>query len=63
MQRIAPEYANDRITFEPGERLHRLVALLCDTNYDDLTDARIADLEASVESWRWMNAAGERVDQ
>ena len=61
MQRIADEYLNSVITLSPGDRFHRLIAMLGDTHYDDVTDERIAELEASVERWRWMNAAGERV--
>lgn len=61
MQKIAEEYANRPITFMPGERLHRLVAMLCDTWYDDLTDDRIRALEAQVETFRWCNADGESV--
>jgi hypothetical protein len=38
MQRIAPEYLNKRLELNPGDRLHRLVAMLHDTWYDDLTD-------------------------
>lgn len=60
--RIASEYADKPITLVPGQsRLHGLVALLCDTYIDDLTDERIHELEALAQSWRWMNAAGERV--
>jgi hypothetical protein len=58
---IADEYANKPITLAPGSRLHRLVALLFDTHYDDLTDERIKELEEHAQSWRWMNAAGRRV--
>jgi|TARA_R110001583_G_scaffold32107_10_gene110090 hypothetical protein len=61
-QKIAAEYLNETLSVEPGNRLHRLVALLFDTWYDDLTDERIAELEQHVESFRWMNASAERVD-
>lgn len=61
-QRISNEYLNRALTLNPGDRLHRLVAMLLDTYYDDLTDERIAELEDSVERFRWMNASGERVD-
>lgn len=60
-QQISPEYAEAELTVKPGNRLHRLMALLFDTYYDDLTDARIAELEAHVESFRWCNADGKRV--
>lgn len=63
MQKIADEYLRSTLTIEPGNRLHRLVALLIDTWYDTLTDERIAELESRVESFRWLNANAERVDQ
>lgn len=63
MQKIAAEYLNETHQIKPGDRLHRLVALLIDTHLDDLTEQRIKDIERHVESWRWMNAAGERVDR
>lgn len=60
---IAPEYADAPITLKPfSSRLHRLVAILCDTYYDDLTDDRIAQLEGLAQSWRWMGADGRRLD-
>jgi hypothetical protein len=58
---IAPEYLNERLTLKPGDRLHRLVAMLFDTYIDDLTDQRIVELEAHVAQFRWWNAAGERI--
>ncbi len=61
MDRIAPKYANQKLTLEPGSRLHRLVSILFDTYYDDLTDDRIRQLEHLALSWRWMSADGERV--
>lgn len=61
MPKIAEQYARGTLTLEPGNRLHQLVAILFDTHYDDLTDERIAELEAHAQSWRWMNADGERV--
>jgi hypothetical protein len=61
MAKIADRYQNEDLKVEAGTRLHRLVAMLFDTYYDDLTDNRIAQLEALAESWRWMNADGERV--
>lgn len=63
MQYIDPEYLNSELKVKPGNRLHRLVALLFDTYYDDLTEARIAELEAAVETFRWMSANGKRVDR
>lgn len=58
---IDAEYLNSELTVRPGDRLHRLVAMLFDTHYDDLTDQRIADLEEHVAQFRWMNASGKRV--
>ena len=61
---ILPEYAEEPITLKPySSRLHRLVAILADTWYDDLTDDRIAKLEAMAQSWRWMGADGRRLDE
>lgn len=62
MQFIDPEYLDKPLTLKPGTRLHRLVALLFDTYCDDLTDARIEEIEQQVERFRWMNASGQRVD-
>lgn len=61
MQYIDPEYLNNKLEVKPGSRLHRLVAMLFDTYYDDLTDERIAELEQHVAQFRWMNASGKRV--
>lgn len=61
MQYIDPEYLNNKLEVKPGSRLHRLVAMLFDTYYDDLTEARIAELEEHVAQFRWMNASGKRV--
>jgi hypothetical protein len=60
---IAPEYADAPIRLKPGDRLHRLVAILADTWYDDLTDDRIAQLEALAQSWRWMGADARRLNE
>ena len=61
MQYIDPEYLNNKLEVKPGSRLHRLVAMLFDTYYDDLTEARIAELEEHVARFRWMSASGKRV--
>lgn len=63
MQKVDEKYLNSDLKVEQGNRLHRLVAMLFDTWYDDLTEDRIAELEQHVESFRWMNASAERVDQ
>lgn len=57
---ISEDYLRDNITLKPGDRLHRLVARLSDTYYDDLTDERIVELERRVDEWRWMHADGTR---
>ena len=62
MQPIAPEYRNETFTIKPGDRFHRLIALMTDTWYDDLTDQKIKELEQMVERFRWMNAKAERVE-
>ena len=61
MQKIAAEFLNQPIEVKPGEKLHLLVALLSDTHYDDVTQERVDELVSQVESWRWCNAAGQRV--
>ncbi len=62
-QHIAPEYAEAELKLKPGSRLHRLVAMLFDTYIDDLSDDRIAELEQHIASFRWCNAAGQRIDK
>jgi hypothetical protein len=61
-QKIADEYLKSELTVKPDGRLHRIVALLFDTYYDDLSDARIAEVERFIEGFRWCNAAGKRID-
>lgn len=61
MAKLTERYARSTLTLEPGNRLHHLVATLFDTHYDDLTEERIDALQTLAESWRWMNADGERV--
>jgi len=61
MTKIAACYAHETLQVEPGNRLHRLMSILFDTYYDDLTEARIEQLEELACSWRWMNADGERL--
>lgn len=60
-QPIADEYLSRELTVKPGDKMHRLVAMLFDTYYDDLTEERIGDLEATIENFRWMNASGKRL--
>jgi hypothetical protein len=62
MQHIDPEYLNSELKVQPGDRLHRLVAMLFDTYYDDLTNTRIEEIEEHVSRFRWMDASGRRVD-
>lgn len=61
MHTIDEDYLNKELVSKPGQRLHRLIAMLFDTHYDDLTDARIAELQDHVAKFRWMNANGDRV--
>lgn len=60
---ISPGYLNQEFRVKPGDKLHHFVALLHDTHFDDLTDARIAALEEQVADFRWMSANGERLDR
>ncbi len=62
-RRIAPEYLHADFRVRPGDRLHRLIAMLHDTYFDVLSDERLADLEEELVRFRWMNAAGERLDR
>jgi hypothetical protein len=57
---VAAEYLERRYESKPGDRLHRLIARLCDTYYDDLSDERIEQLERQVDEWRWMHADATR---
>lgn len=54
-------YLRDVIRLNPGDRLHRLVARLCDTYIDDLSDDRILELERLVDSFRATHANGSRL--
>lgn len=58
---IAGEYLRTTLTFKPGDRLHRLVARLCDTYYDDLSDDRIEALERHADIFRITHADGTRI--
>jgi hypothetical protein len=58
---VADEYMRRTITLDPGDRLHRLVARLGDTYFDDLSDDRIVMLEQMADSFRITNAAGKRL--
>lgn len=60
---IDPGYLRNELRLKPGDRLHRVVAMLFDTYYDDLTDERLAELEDHIAKFRWMNASGRRIDQ
>ncbi len=58
---ISADYLRDRIVLEPERsRLHRLVARLCDTYIDDLTDERIIELERLADTFRITHASGTR---
>jgi len=58
---VAESYLRDEFRFRPGERLHRLVARLCDTYYDDLSDENIIKLEHLADTWRITHADGSRM--
>lgn len=61
MHTIDENYLNKELVSKPGQRLHRLIAMLFDTYCDDLTEARIEELQDHVAQFRWMNAKGDRV--
>jgi hypothetical protein len=45
----------------PGDRLHRLIARLADTYIDDLSEARIVQLERLADTFRITHASGARL--
>ncbi|MBB4952734.1 hypothetical protein H4S14_000776 [Agrobacterium vitis] len=57
---VSDEYLQKEHRLRPGERLHRLVARLADTYYDDLDEQRIEELERKVDEWRFTHADGKR---
>lgn len=61
LKAIAAEYLNKAHTLKPGDRLHRLVARLGDTYYDDLTEDRIVEIERLVDQFRLTHADGSRL--
>lgn len=58
---VAENYLRDEFRFKPGDRLHRLVARLCDTYYDDLSEENILKLEHLADTWRITHADGSRM--
>ena len=60
---VAPDYALEIFVIKPGERLHRLMARLADTYYDDLSIDRIEKLEELVDTWRLTHADGSRISR
>ncbi len=59
---VADEYLREAHLLEPGQRLHRLVARLFDTYYDDLTESRIIEVERLVDTFRFTHADGTRLE-
>ena len=59
---VASEYLMDEIRLKPGDRLHRLVARLGDTYFDDLSDDRIVELERLADTFRITHADGARME-
>lgn len=57
---VADQYLRSDINLKPGTRLHRLVARILDTHYDDLTDGRIVELERLADAFRITHADGGR---
>lgn len=60
---IADEYMRRELSLKPGNRLHRLVARLFDTYYDDLTDERIEEIERLADTFRLTHASGARIEK
>lgn len=58
---ISEEYLRSEHRIRPGDRFHRLISRMTDMWIDDISDDRIEELEAKVDEWRWMNAAGCRL--
>lgn len=61
MKKISAHYMDGDIVVKSSSRLHRLVARLSDTHYDDLTDDRIEEIEIIVDSFRNTHANGDRL--
>lgn len=57
---VSPDYLGSIHILKPGDRLHRLVARLADTWYDDLSDDRIFQLERLADEFRLTHASGLR---
>ncbi len=60
---VAPDYTAAIFVLKPGERLHRLMARLADTYYDDLSEDRIEQLEELADTWRLTHADGTRISR
>jgi hypothetical protein len=56
---ISVSYLEREIRLKPGERLHRIVARMCDSYIDDLTDEAIVELEKAVDDLRLTSASGQ----
>lgn len=57
---VADDYMRSVINLKPGDRLHRLLARLSDTYYDDLGDDKIVELERLADTFRITHADGKR---
>lgn len=57
---VAADYLGQIIILKPGDRLHRLVARIADTWYDDLPEDRIIELERLADEFRLTHADGSR---
>jgi hypothetical protein len=49
------------VTVREGDRLWPLLEMISNTWIDDLTDERIQELVALVDSWRITDADGKRI--
>lgn len=59
---VSAEKLSNLYRIKPGDRLHRLVARLADSWIDDISDERILELEALVDSWRLTDSDGRRFE-
>jgi hypothetical protein len=53
----------ESITIREGDRLWPLMEMISDTHIDDLSEERIQELVAMVDSWRITTADGKRINR
>jgi hypothetical protein len=55
--------SRDRYEIREGEKLWPLVQIVRNTHYDDLTEDRVQQLVAMIDSWRITDAEGRRIER